>query len=230
MFIFSHIPKTAGTALIELLKDNGLKCANYEKGEIANSLKASPLLELINEGKIDVVAGHIGYGIHKDIGLNSAEYITTLRDPVERCGSFYDFVCQYPGHTLQEQVLACGSIERMMYDLKFPQLDNCMVRMYCGEMNGGDIFKPVAFGEVTKKHFKAALNNLEKHYIAVGIEEQLNDFAEYLIFKGIIKNNNLKRVRVTSKRTKISQADKEAIEKYNKWDLELFGIIQRKWQ
>ena len=105
VYIFVHIPKTAGTTLVQHVAKNfkkeeileiSSKALNlsekfdkrtYER-EIKNFLKNKTHKQL---NKIKFVHGHaIPYGIHKYF-KKEARYITFIRNPVRRIPSIYNY-------------------------------------------------------------------------------------------------------------------------------------------
>lgn len=78
---FIHIEKTAGSSLVEsLLKPN-----------VAEVVSVGGIRDYMNHRSAQCVEGHNPYGYHVLSNLN-ADYITMLRDPVDRAVSFYYYV------------------------------------------------------------------------------------------------------------------------------------------
>ncbi len=82
--IFVHIPKTAGSTLRTLIT------ANYAQHHVLSlygddrKVLADATSHIGKTAPFHLVQGHVPYGIHRLLGLQSARYFTFLRDPVSR--------------------------------------------------------------------------------------------------------------------------------------------------
>lgn len=102
-----HIPKTAGTSFRHILKDQYrrrevARLDIYQSGNIHLNQKEFTKSSL--KEKIKVIQGHYTYkSIHERLDLNkNVEFITWLRDPVERVISNYYFLNQIIANRLKE--------------------------------------------------------------------------------------------------------------------------------
>ncbi|MBL7190391.1 sulfotransferase family 2 domain-containing protein [bacterium] len=100
VLVFVHIRKTAGTTLKRILektyhRDTIITLTdNLEFNDINHTLMSDFLkLSEYDKANIRFVRGHIQFGIHRYLP-NRCEYITLLRDPVDRAVSWYYFLLQ----------------------------------------------------------------------------------------------------------------------------------------
>ena len=105
--LFLHVPKTAGSSIRTLLKQN-----YAEDAMIAFSGDVEPLAWYRRapsefRAKHALVHGHFQYGLHD--GVREYTYFTFLRDPVDRHFSDYHFPKRYEPHPLHAR-LASGEI------------------------------------------------------------------------------------------------------------------------
>ena len=95
--IFTHIPKTAGSTFVEILKKNYIRHMDCFLGNITqtgmiNRLAATPKFLL---DKVECLAGELPFGVHRFFD-QPCQYVTFLRDPVERVISDYYYCLLHP--------------------------------------------------------------------------------------------------------------------------------------
>lgn len=105
LVLFSHIPKTAGSALKRNIEQKcqdvfSLYAQSHEKGtdlsdwvkKLNKKLSSS---ESGSRSAVQMVYGHVGFGIHEFFESPSCTYITLLREPAQRVVSHYYRLKQY---------------------------------------------------------------------------------------------------------------------------------------
>jgi predicted SAM-dependent methyltransferase len=245
--IFTHIPKTAGTSFRQILmnqakRDHGFLCypglfENQTTKERILSLKERLIVEDREKGtktqKIRAVAGHIGYGIHQMIPLRACQYITFLRDPVERVISYYFHL-----HRLEKVGTPEGDqseyIQNYIDNKILIETDNLQTRYLSGvawqNIVMGDVDYQVKFGECDEKLLQQAKYNLKNYYL-FGLQDK---FAESLNLFASEFNWNLGKhafqTTLNKKREKqldIAPETIQTIKDLNWLDVELYQYAQK---
>ncbi len=93
VLIFQHLPKTGGISLAEFLKSKYERENYYEIDRdptLAPGISLNQFIALprANRDRFDLILGHFPYGLHKFLS-RPCVYVTLLRNPLERCLSFY---------------------------------------------------------------------------------------------------------------------------------------------
>jgi Galactose-3-O-sulfotransferase len=90
--VFIHMPKSAGATLCAILRSQYGEVPWLDRehlGEGASSLRGQC------ETPPRAIAGHMPYGLHDALG-RPCDYLTLVRDPVERIESHYRWVLRHP--------------------------------------------------------------------------------------------------------------------------------------
>jgi hypothetical protein len=232
LIAFVHIPKTAGTTLNSVL---ALEYALNERHEIMMrgmswilprpEIIRRPLISFskIRRLKASVrsrrdlrlVHGHFDLSMMKHLPYDT-RYFTLLRDPVERAISHYYHFRRRPAErlhplavqsTLAEWVGSCGLVE----------MDNGQTRRLAGEMN-------LPCGRVTRHMLERAKSNLAE-FAVVGLTERFDESLTLLArafgwcpHPYVAQNVGANR----PPRSELSRETVEAIERCNRFDLELY--------
>jgi hypothetical protein len=221
--LFMHISKTAGTAFREALAEN------YRLSEIAYVYPDAPGMLCRNLSDLPLeqrrgfrlVAGHFQYGIHNFFPQEYA-YVTIVREPVARIISEHRYLREKGrGNTEQN---AASSLIAMLENPEHVNLDNLLVRCFSG-VNESEL-PP---GSVNEKTYRLALENLRKGFCIVGHQERLQAAYETMRERfdwkprGAFERVNATRVGTPEE----YEGAREAIERSNRWDLELYAEILR---
>lgn len=134
LIVFVHIPKAGGMSMTRVLKD-----AYGDRLLIAHPLLGWPqqwseeTRRLIAEKRyyFQAFAGHGAYGIHEVFG-RPARYFTTVRDPLARMQSYYNFVRRWEIHHHHEKAKSMGIAEFFQHmvdsgDIEFGNLQCLLI-------------------------------------------------------------------------------------------------------
>lgn len=193
---FIHIPKSAGTSLIRIFASNIYfnkffavypTRNTHPKEFLENYPEMLKSISVRRLRRLKIIGGHFNYGVHHHLNATS-NYITILRNPVDRVISEYYYMKQkgfYHQSLIFNETL---SLKNYLYHQETYYLNNLQTRLISG--------MPYRKGkeEVDDEMYKAALNNLKK-FLAVGITER---FVESLALFAI--NLGWKRIPVNIKK------------------------------
>jgi|GEM_PF-6757881 len=154
LFVFTHIPKAAGTSFTGLLGNLYGRHLGLYYGHWASTIVGDPLPEMTLETARDLHAfsSHEPWGIHKQfasaaspearkvIGAKKIVYATLLRDPLDRFYSGYRYIRSAIRNPRHEIVSQMSFKEFLMLELKAARGRkslNLMCEMVTGRQNTG---------------------------------------------------------------------------------------------
>jgi len=201
MIVFTHIPKTAGTTLKMILRNNfGIR--HIDAAKVKNPVYTASDLkfaEKVFPGP-KAISGHNLVNPLKYIGIEGMQLLTVMRNPIQRCASHY-----------QDEVLRAnyqGSFSEWISD---HTKQNLSVRLITGGFN-----------------LELAKQLLKEEYVFVGITEQFNESIKLLQLQlGLKLNVNYRRL-ITAKSNKVKKQvlnnpdDLNLLKEFNQLDLELY--------
>lgn len=222
MLVFVHIPKTAGMSLAQVIRRqfSARYIVNLNAPDTETLSKRWRAMPASRRASAKCVYGHFPLDptIFDD---RQVEYVTMLRDPVERCVSGYYYALRRPEHGLH----AALNRERITLD-QFVHTDyaaefyNAQTRMLSGT-NG-----PTA----TEESLERAKENLDRLLAVTGLTER---FEETLLLCGAIFGwNRLAFERINVNRWRpalrsVSSATLARLESANSLDRALYSHAQR---
>lgn len=217
--LFLHIQKTAGSTLHNIM---GRQYPKETIFNIYNTIDDLGKFEKLSAGQkknIRLVKGHFPFGLHEQLE-GSSEYITILRDPVERTISHFYHAAEDKTHFRYEEIRKNNySLMDVLEKGIMPNLDNNMVRMLSGENR-------VPFGSCTEAMLDKAMYNLENHFSIIGLQTRFDEFvlesAARFVWE---KSLYYRKSRVGKTRPQKNQLDAKtfsAVKSYNQLDQKLF--------
>lgn len=219
VIIFIHIPKTGGCTLHSIIHK---QYRNYY--DIKPSFwwrppeDTSSLLDYLDElgvKKLEVLRGHIQFGIHKHLPQKKYTYITLVRNPIERVVSLYYYIRSSEKDNWHHIVKKMTLYEFVTSNFFNPGTLNVQTRLIAGN-NRDDL--------------KTAKNNLKEHFSVVGITERFDETLCIIEKKLGWKVDKYENQNVTKNRPSINEIPNEIIEiivKKNQKDIELYNFANK---
>ena len=218
MLIFLHIPKTAGSTLHYLFSKRYKRTYSLFAG--SHSDEEVEKLRSISHQKrceIDLLKGHMPFGLHEYLP-RPARYFTMLRDPVKRVVSQYFYIKNNKENPLHDEVMSNNwTVGELIKSEISVGLNNGQTRWLTGDL------KAVPFGEIGAQHLDQAIDNLNNHFISVGINEMFDQ--SILVLSGKLSWHKLPyyvRMNTNKNKSDVSEEDIEIIKHYNKYDIKLY--------
>ena len=225
--IFLHIPKAAGSTFDAVLerKFKGKPILTIRKPvQEIEQLKGLPRAD---RERLQLIKGHFPYGIHEHLS-QPFEYITILREPVERIISHYYFVLRRPDHYLYDAVTSqkIGLKEYVLGGLS-PELDNGQARLIAGPG------RRIPCGACSRELLEQAKQNLQHHFSIVGLAERFDETMLLVSRRFGWRPVCYVRQNVTDNRPRRDQFSPDIIEaiKAANWvDMELYAFAEELFQ
>ncbi|HEU4719237.1 MAG TPA: sulfotransferase family 2 domain-containing protein [Bacteroidia bacterium] len=223
--LFLHIQKTAGTTLLNIITRQYEKRRTLNLYDPRTAEKITASLSEEERKNIRLVNGHFSFGLHRYFP-GKCDYITILRDPLERTVSQFHFILDFKTHPLHEEYNRNGyTLLHVIRNRMMIHLDNYMVRVISGKDD-------VPFGECTEEMLDTALENLEKYFTLTGLQENFDAFvlslADLYHWKKFLY---YRRQRTGVSRPRVQDLDAETLEAVrscNVLDQKLYDIIAPK--
>ena len=168
--VFVHVPRTGGTT-VEKVLDRKYRAHVLHLETLWSPLASVGNLPFHERAAARVVAGHVHYGVHEYIP-RECDYVTVLRDPIERVVSMYRFIRGNPKHWLHDELLRSGMCLREFAETAAdPGVDNQQTRLIAGT-GSGELGQPPS--ELGDNALEAAKRHL-RTFLVVGLTERFDE-------------------------------------------------------
>lgn len=220
--LITHIPKTAGTSLRNVLAKLSSGVVQIYGGELA---LASPDIEFIRRFRASpkprAVMGHFSYGIHRLLGV-PPRYAAVFREPTERIISLYRHQKRSPSPQYVDRMNADMSLEDFVYSAITEMTNNHMCRIIAGI--------PPESGLIINADWllDLAIHNLQRHFEIVGtvdqFEKAIEKFSHALDLGGVVAlGDNVSR----NARPELNERTMQVLREFNELDFRLYDFVVR---
>jgi hypothetical protein len=236
LLAFVHIPKTAGGTVISMFAAAYSKSGVRDGGNYLRSPQRT-VKAVTNPRKQEgrVLAGHVPYGVYREHLPRDTEYMTFLRDPVDRVLSHYyrhvlakdprvEKEIRRPGRgsdrpeTKEDQELKFRLLKEALVDRRRPELTNLSTRFLCGH--------DAPLEELPASAVDDAKENLSR-FAFIGIQEHFEEslvLLQRMLGLGSIPYQDRHVSHAGSRPTveELPDAQRELIIESNRMDVELY--------
>jgi len=215
--IFIHIPRTAGATLYSIL-DRQYACRREIYGEtiVAEHFAEQPETWRMN---IQLLRGHIPFGLHPYLA-QPCQYITFLRDPVDRIISHYYYTQAYPAHYHLQPMSLHDYVTKAIES-------NAELRE---ELSDGQTFQIAGSGPGDM--LERAKENVRRHFAVVGLTERFDESISLMQERlgwsddvGYVRRNVIHHPRASE----FPARTLARIREINQADLELYEFARRRF-
>lgn len=156
--IYLHIPKCAGTSMMDLLQRN-YGDGFYRTGN-GGGWRQFHKLPLERRAAITCLTGHMPWGLHKYLP-GEHRYAVLLRNPVERMASLYWFCRGFKKHHWHK-LASRSTLVQFATSRAFADLDNGMTRWLAGRR---DVGRLSAKQRVTDEDLRFAMTHVRASWV-----------------------------------------------------------------
>jgi hypothetical protein len=159
ILIYTHIPKTGGTSVLEVFRENiPPERLVYTEEEIVTGL----LFKILNRD-LQAIFGHIEYGVHEVVEFyKNVTYCTFVRDPIKRVISEYYYYRKHaPDSKMHKDLQSVPTVEDWFTSPHRPR--NWQTNILCG------------YGNPRVIDSSLAIDHIYNDYCFVGILEHMEE-------------------------------------------------------
>lgn len=239
--LFLHIPKAAGTTLIQILNQIYKASSHYayDTTKTEKNMRELEKLSKKQKQKIKLASGHFSFGFHNYFNSEDFKYFTILRNPSHRIVSHYYYSAKKTNHYLHElRKQRDISIKEYVISGITNEVNNGMAKQIAGlYVNDNFGYYDVNNQVISDSElFDRAIENIESHFSIVGFLEEFEKFLvllqqdlqiPFINFKYTVKNQAERKPKI------LTNEELDIIHKYNQVDFKLYDYciknLNKKW-
>lgn len=211
MIIFHHIPKTAGMTFRSFIEKQFPPDKVYSFGRTGNIWDFIALPQKKRDS-LELLTGHMYYGIH-NMFTKPCEYITILRDPLERVLSYYFYILNTP-ENLYRTIAQRMSVESFIRADLDPYFSNAMTFTLSGRCRGD---------KTDYSLVEAAYQNLVNNY-TYGFQDDIQGFIDKIAEKYGFSDRSREDLNIGKKRS-LPVNVMDAIADMNQLDIAFYKMV-----
>lgn len=220
-WIFSHVPKTAGTSLESyLVQAFELKDFLHINAPDLNSLPQATYMK----GKFPkLISGHhpIHGLLYQLMPNENIVHLSMMRDPIARVVSYYNYVATREYHNLHEKIGSL-SFDEFLEQTDIVEINNGQAKRFAGVLHNNKV------KDDNELYFKAKYV-VDKCYSLVGVTEFFKQFHKYIAKQCGVTFNELppiNRSRTKVQLTNLTQDQLRKIKELNEVDIQLYQYVK----
>ena len=215
---FINVPKSGGLSLYDAIRSiyGRRKVLSSHDGNYRHAFETWKGTKRAE--KAVVYYGHFPYGVHQLIS-SRPQYLTMLRDPVDRVVSLYYYLKQSPQHPAHKRAKYNTLVD---FVLRYPGFCNQQSRFMAGFSSQGDSSPTPADDAIANSH----------NFLAVGITSEFD--ASLLLYSHCLRwgrvpfytrTNISKRVPLSS----LTSVERKSIESANSDDMRVYSFYKERF-
>lgn len=235
--LFLHIPKAAGTTLLQIINQIYPKSKHYSFDTAKSEYCIDVLkhLSIKQKQNFKIVSGHISFGFHNYFEPNNFKYFTILRNPTDRIVSHYYYSARKTNHYLyslrKEKDI---SLKEYVQSGITNEVNNGMAKQIAG-LYVNDNFGYYNLDKSVlsdSELFDRAVKNLESYFSVIGLMEEFDKFLILLkenLHMPLINFKYSTKNQAQIKPKKLTDEELEIIYTYNKVDFKLYDYCKKRF-
>jgi len=225
--IFTHIDKTAGTSFVDALIRS-----NIPSDRIFICVGVRSFIEGLRRDSL-FISGHTPYGLHI-LTRRPAEYITFLRDPIDRAVSHYYFARESDGSRgLRHPLCALANSVDIVEFYKRRNVQNLQTRFIAGQA-AFYLYPKIPTPRFERHMLNQAIENLTNRFVCFGLQERFEEsvllFRRQFEWKPAVQVEQKMKTQKRADLRDLPEATIIALRKTNALDIALYEIAQARFE
>lgn len=221
LWVFSHIPKTAGTSLESYLHQA------FTLKDILNvnapDLNRLPQCVYLKNKYPKFITGHhpIHGMLYQLLPYSKVVHISMMREPVTRVISYYNYLASRNYHALHQQVKDL-SFDEFINRRDMVELHNGQAKRMAGYLHSDQVIKD-------SELYNQAKNVVDHCFSLIGVTEHFKQFHQLIAKLCGVSFHHLppiNRSKIKVQLTDLSDQQRDTIKKNNKVDIQLYEYVK----